>query len=239
MLTNEEKAGLKGRGMIISKDGEHFVARILTENGTVTSDQLRALADAADRYAEGSVGFTSRLSVEMPGVAYENIDPLETFLNNNGMEIGGTGPKIRPVACCKGTVCVHGLIDTQGFAAELHEKYYKGWHDVTLPAKFKIAVGGCPNNCIKPSLNDFGISGWTRVNEAGERVPGYKITLGGLWGKSQRVGTPVEGVFSKEQVLSILEQVLKLWMEEAEPKERFGRYLDRVGADAFIARLQF
>ena len=35
MLTNDEKAGLKSRGMIISKDGEHFVARILTENGTV------------------------------------------------------------------------------------------------------------------------------------------------------------------------------------------------------------
>ena len=130
---------------------------------------------------------------------------------------------------------VIGLI----IGARVGHCWFYEWHDVTLPAKFKIAVGGCPNNCIKPSLNDFGISGWTRVNEAGERVPGYKITLGGLWGKSQRVGTPVEGVFSKEQVLSILEQVLKLWMEEAEPKERFGRYLDRVGADAFIARLQF
>lgn len=239
MFSNEEKAELKSRGMIISKDGEHFVARILTENGTVTSGQLRALADAADKYAAGRVSFTSRLSVEMPEVGHQDIDELEGFLRQNGMEIGGTGPKIRPVACCKGTVCVHGLIDTQGFAAELHEKYYKGWHDVTLPAKFKIAVGGCPNNCIKPSLNDFGISGWTRVNEEGVRVPAYKITLGGLWGKSQRVGTPVEGVFTKEQVLSILDQVLKIWMEEAEPKERFGKYLDRVGTEAFIGKLQF
>lgn len=28
-----------------------------------------------------------------------------------------------------------------------------------LPHKFKIAVGGCPNSCIKPALNDFGIEG--------------------------------------------------------------------------------
>ena len=28
-----------------------------------------------------------------------------------------------------------------------------------LPHKFKIAVGGCPNNCVKPDLNDLGIIG--------------------------------------------------------------------------------
>lgn len=238
-FTNEEKAALKGRGMIISRDGEHFVARILTENGTLNSEQLRALADAADKYAQGTIGLTTRLSVEMPGVPYENIEPLVDYLHENGMDIGGTGPKIRPVVSCKGTVCVHGLIDTQGFAKELHDKYYVGWHDVTLPAKFKIAVGGCPNNCVKPSLNDFGISGWTRTDENGNKVPGYKITIGGIWGRTQRIGTPIEGVFSKEQVYDILEQVLHIWMEEAEPKERFGRYLDRIGVENFIAKLKF
>ena len=237
-LTNEEKAALKGRGMILSKDGESFVARILTENGTVTSGQLRALAEAADQFGRGTVGFTTRLSVEMPGIKYDKIEPLISYLNQNGMDIGGTGPKIRPVVACKGTVCVHGLIDTQGFAKELHDRYYVGWHDITLPAKFKIAVGGCPNNCVKPSLNDFGISGWTRKDENGNKVPGYKITLGGIWGKTQRVGTPIDGVFCKEQVLDILDQVLHIWMEEAQPKERFGRYLDRVGVDNFVVRLK-
>ena len=238
-FTNEEKAALKGRGMIIQRDGEHFVARILTENGTLTSEQLRALADAADQYGQGTVGLTTRLSVEMAGVSYDNIEPLVEHLQKHGMDIGGTGPKIRPIVSCKGTVCVHGLIDTQGFAKELHDKYYVGWHDVTLPAKFKIAVGGCPNNCVKPSLNDFGISGWTRKDENGNKVPGYKITLGGLWGRTQRIGTPIEGVFSREQVLDILEQVLHIWMEEANPKERFGRYLDRIGIDSFLQKLHF
>ena len=34
-----------------------------------------------------------------------------------------------------------------------------GYSDVKLPHKFKIAVGGCPNNCVKPDLNDLGIIG--------------------------------------------------------------------------------
>ena len=32
-------------------------------------------------------------------------------------------------------------------------------HSVRLHLKFKIAVGGCPNNCVKPDLNDLGIIG--------------------------------------------------------------------------------
>ena len=39
----------------------------------------------------------------------------------------------------------------------LYDKFYTGWGNVALPHKFKIAVGGCPNSCMKPSLNDFGI----------------------------------------------------------------------------------
>ena len=40
-----------------------------------------------------------------------------------------------------------------------HDEFYVNWHDVKLPHKFKIAVGGCPNNCVKPNLNDLGIVG--------------------------------------------------------------------------------
>ena len=44
-------------------------------------------------------------------------------------------------------------------ADRIHTRFYKGYHEVKLPHKFKIAVGGCPNNCVKPDLNDFGIIG--------------------------------------------------------------------------------
>ena len=64
---------------------------------------------------------------------------------------------------CKGTTCVFGLYDTQALAKEIHQRFYVEYHDVVLPHKFKIAVGGCPNNCVKPDLNDLGI--------VGQRVP--------------------------------------------------------------------
>ena len=66
---------------------------------------------------------------------------------------------MRPVVSCKGTTCQYGLIDTFALSEEIHERFYHGYSSVKLPHKFKIAVGGCPNNCVKPDLNDLGIIG--------------------------------------------------------------------------------
>ena len=78
---------------------------------------------------------------------------------------GGTGSVVRPIVPCKGSVCVHGLADTQAFADRIYNEFYLGWHSVKLPHKFKIGIGGCPNNCVKPGLHDFGI--------VGQSVPDY------------------------------------------------------------------
>ena len=44
-------------------------------------------------------------------------------------------------------------------AAEIHERFFEGYADVLFPHKIKISVGGCPNNCVKPDINDIGIMG--------------------------------------------------------------------------------
>lgn len=164
-ITDAEKKALKGRGYIMTRDGEHFVGRIITEDGVLTSEELMVAAEAAKKFGSGAVAMTSRMTVEVQGLTYETIEPFDQFLKERGLYTGGTGARVRPIVACKGTVCVHGLIDTQALARELHEKFYKGWYDVKLPHKFKIGIGGCPNNCVKPSLNDFGIMG--------QRMPEY------------------------------------------------------------------
>ena len=158
-ISAEEKKALKGRGIILNRDGETFSVRVITEDGTLSAEQMESLSQAARRYGNGKVAMTVRMTVELQGIANESIEPMCAMLDSVGLYTGGTGAKVRPIVPCKGTVCVHGLIDTQAVARELHQRFYLGWHDVQLPHKFKIGVGGCPNNCIKPGLNDFGIMG--------------------------------------------------------------------------------
>ena len=155
---------VKGQGFLNNKGTDCFNARILTTNGNVSTDQIRAIAEAADRFGSGRVQFTSRMTVELPGIPYEKIGEFQAFLAEYGLYTGGTGPKVRPVVSCKGTTCQYGLYDTFGLSEKIHERFYLGYHDGKLPHKFKIAGGGCPNNCVKPDLNDLGVIG-QRIKE--------------------------------------------------------------------------
>ena len=163
-IHSDDIARVKGQGFLHNKGTDCFNARILTTNGNVTTEQVRAIAEAADRFGCGRVQFTSRMTVELPGIPYEKIGDFQAFLGEHGLYTGGTGPRVRPVVSCKGTTCQYGLYDTFGLSEKIHERFYLGYHGVKLPHKFKIATGGCPNNCVKPDLNDLGIIG-QRIKE--------------------------------------------------------------------------
>ena len=227
-LTPDEKKALKGRGIIMTRDGEHFIARVITVDGTLTAEQMNIIAQAAKTYGSGVVAMTSRMTVEVQGLTYDTIEPFTAFLAEHDLYTGGTGTRVRPIVPCKGTVCVHGLIDTQALAREIHEVYYKGWYDVKLPHKFKIGIGGCPNNCIKPALNDFGVMGHPK---------GYRVMVGGIWGKRQRMATMLDGVYSKEELMSLIEKTLLLFREQGYAGERLGLMIERIGVDNFVSQL--
>ena len=159
-VPTEEIQKLKGLGFLRDKTtADCFNCRVITRNGRLTSSELSHIAEAARRFGSGIAAMTTRQTIEIQAIPYANIDALIAFLKEAGLAPGGTGPKVRPVVSCKGTTCVFGLIDTYALSLAIHERFYLGYRSVKLPHKFKIAVGGCPNNCVKPDLNDVGIVG--------------------------------------------------------------------------------
>ena len=156
---------VKGLGFLSNKGTDNFSARVITVNGKITAAQHRCIADAAEKFGNGNITFTTRLTIEVQGIPYDKIEEFRSYIAKEGLETGGTGPLVRPVVSCKGTTCPYGLLDAFALSEEIHHRFYKGYHTVKLPHKFKIAVGGCPNNCVKPNLNDLGI--------IGQRIPQF------------------------------------------------------------------
>lgn len=172
-ITQEDINRLKGLGFLRDKRFEDkFNVRVITRNGKITSAEQKHIAEASERFGSGEVAMTARQTIEIQGVSYANSEALIAFLAEGGLEVGGTGPKVRPVVSCKGTTCQYGIIDTFALSEKIHERFYKGWHGTVLPHKFKIAVGGCPNNCVKPDLNDIGIIGYYSVHVDAEMCRG-------------------------------------------------------------------
>lgn len=288
-LSPEDIKRVKGLGFLQDKRyPDVFNARVITRNGRITTDEHRAIAEAADRFGSGQVAMTTRLTMEIQGVRYENIQPLTDFLSAYGLTTGGTGALVRPVVSCKGTTCQYGLIDTYALSEKIHERFYVGYHNMPLPHKFKIAVGGCPNNCVKPDLNDLGVVG-QRVpvpdtekcrgckqcqiekncpihaaklgsgkisiapdacNHCGrckgkcpfgaveEYREGYKILIGGRWGKKTACGRPLPRLFTtEEEVMAVIDRAILLFREEGIAGERFADTVARLGFDYVSGKL--
>ena len=70
------------------------------------------MADAAEKFGNGELLYTTRLSVEIPGIPYDKIEEFQKFIAKEGLVTGGTGAKVRPVVSCKGTTCQYGLLDS-------------------------------------------------------------------------------------------------------------------------------
>lgn len=184
-ISSEDIKKVKGMGFLNNRGTNCFNARVLTVNGKITAAQARVIAEAAEKFGNGEVTFTSRMTVEIPGIPFDQIEAFQIYIASVGLETGGTGPKVRPVVSCKGTTCTFGLYDTFGVAEKIHQRFYKGYHEVKLPHKFKIAAGGCPNNCVKPDLNDLGI--------VGQRIPQLDMEKCRGCGKCQmEIGCPMK-----------------------------------------------
>ena len=233
MLTEADIKRVKGEGFLRNRGTDCFSARVLTVNGVMTVEDMAVLCEAAKLYGNGKVSFTTRLTVEVPGIHFDNIPAFKAHIAKAGLVVGGTGPRVRPIVACKGTTCTFGLYDTQALAKEIHERFYLGWHHVTLPHKFKIACGGCPHNCVKPDLNDIGIIGAKRAAEGEEAL--YRVFLGGTWGKTGRRGIELPRKYTHDEVLDVVEKSILLFKRDGEDKKRFAEVIERMGIDAVAA----
>lgn len=287
-ISPEEEKRVKALGFLNNRGTDNFSARVITVNGKITAAQQKCIAEASERFGNGVITFTTRLTVEVQGIPFENIEPFRAYIAQAGLVTGGTGAKVRPVVSCKGTTCQYGLIDTFALSEEIHHRFFEGYGDVKLPHKFKIAVGGCPNNCVKPDLNDLGIIGQmvpqfdadkcrgckkcgvatacpvsaamlgeqrleiddTVCTHCGrcqskcyfDALPsgmnGYKIYIGGRWGKRVAQGRALRKIFTdREEVLTVVEKALLLYRDQGKPGERFVQTIDRLGFDAVEQQL--
>lgn len=151
---------LKRGGFMRQKQRDHFSLRLHVVGGSLTADELAAIAKVAERFGNGTVHLTSRQGVEIPFVRLEDVEAIREALAKCGLRPGVCGPRVRTVTACQGNVvCPSASIDCQDIARKLDERYY----GVELPHKFKFGVTGCRNNCLKAEENDCGIKGAVSV----------------------------------------------------------------------------
>ncbi|HZW37064.1 MAG: 4Fe-4S dicluster domain-containing protein, partial [Deltaproteobacteria bacterium] len=156
---------LKKGGMMRQKEAGLFSVRLHVAGGMLTTVQLRAIHEAADRFGRGAVHLTSRQGVEIPFLPSGSLAAVKEFLALSGVGVGVCGPTVRTVTACQGCrVCPSGVIDSPAIAEAVDREYY----GKPAPHKFKVGISGCANNCMKAEENDIGIKGYIEPHWSGE-----------------------------------------------------------------------
>ncbi|MEE9594390.1 MAG: 4Fe-4S binding protein, partial [Candidatus Hydrothermarchaeales archaeon] len=134
---------------------DYAVLRIPTW-GSVTSEQLRAIASSSRKEGKGYALLTMRKGLELPWVKKEKVEEVVGGLEKSGLQTGSSNAKVRAVMACAGQErCPFDLMDIERLAGEINDRYYGR----SMPRKFTITLCACPNYCSHPYLNDVGIIG--------------------------------------------------------------------------------
>lgn len=203
----------------IQKDGTYSVVpRML--GGITTPDELRAIADVADKYNVPTVKVTGGQRIDLLGIRKDDLPGIWYDLGKAGMMSGQAYAKgLRTVKTCVGSDhCRFGTQDSTGLGIKLESEMWGAWS----PHKFKLAVSGCPRNCAESTCKDLGI---ICVDS------GYQILVGGAAGLELLQTELLVQVATEEEALDVSCAFYQLYREGAKYLHRPHKWIAKVGLD--------
>jgi len=199
----------------IQRDGTFSVVPRMA-GGVTTPDDLRRIADVADKYAIPMVKVTGGQRIDLLGVRKQDLPAVWADL---GMPSGyAYGKSMRTVKTCVGTdFCRYGLGDSTKLGIDIETRF----SGLESPAKMKLAVAGCPRNCSEAMVKDIGL---VAVGE--DR---WEVYVGGAAGASVRKGDVLATVQGRAEAIRLTGVFMQYYRENARWLERTYDFVPRVG----------
>ncbi|MDO8531067.1 MAG: nitrite reductase large subunit NirB [Dehalococcoidia bacterium] len=202
----------------IQKDGTFSVIPRIY-GGVTSPEQLRRIADVAEKYNARMVKITGGQRIDLLGIPKEK---LPDVWNDLGMPSGHAYTKaFRTCKTCVGTdFCRYGVGDSTGLGIKI-EKRFQG---IESPHKMKLATAGCPRNCSEATTKDIGAV----AIEGGK----WEVYIGGAAGSRVRKGDVLCIVDSQDDVLKCMGRFMQYYRENGKYLERTYDFVERTGIDA-------
>lgn len=207
------------KGNILQRDKETYAIVPRIPAGVTTPEMLRRIADVAEKYCCPIIKITGEQRIALVSIKEDQLDQAWKDLGEDPAY--AIGLCMRGVKACPGNrFCKYGVQDSIGLALELEKRYY----GLQLPAKFKMAVSGCPFSCPEPAVKDIGAKA-TRS--------GFTVMVGGTAGGRPRLADTIAERLSPEEVLKLVDKIINFYKNNAKPRQRIGRFIDEIGLENF------
>ncbi len=217
-----------------------YMLRIAIPYGTLSSRQMRRLADIAERWDRGYGHFTTRQNLQFNWIKLEDTADILAALAEVEMHaIQTSGNCIRNVTTDHWAGAAADELADPRPVAELLRQWSSLHPEFSyLPRKFKIAVTGAPHDRAAVKVHDIGLR--MHLDEAGER--GWEVIVGGGQGRTPIVGITVRDFLSEAQLLPYLEAIMRVYnlhgRRDNKYKARIKILVHELGAEEFKRQVE-
>jgi ferredoxin-nitrite reductase len=192
--------------------------------GRMQADQMRTLADIADRYGSGTIRLTVWQNVIISDIADENLEPVKAAIEAAGLHWQATSFRAGLVACTGSAGCKYAAADTKKHALAI-ARHLESKFELDQP--INIHVTGCQHSCAQHYIGDIGLLA-TKVPQGDDLVEGYHIFLGGGYGANQAIGREFLRDITADELPDRLESLFRVYLDHRSgPEECFSQFTRR------------
>ncbi|MEZ5883999.1 MAG: nitrite/sulfite reductase [Paracoccaceae bacterium] len=225
------------RNLAAHKQPDHAIVTVsLKEHGQTpgdaTSEQMRVLADLAERYGYGELRISHEQNVILPHVARADLPQVHAELLRAGLATANVGLLSDIIACPGMDYCALATARSIPIAQQLATHF----RDIGLEeeiGQLKIKISGCINACGHHHVGHIGILGLDRAG-----VENYQITLGGDGTETAAIGERAGPGFAYDEVVPAIERILRAYLAlRSDASESFIAAFRRLGPAPFKTAL--
>lgn len=216
-----------------------YMLRIAIPYGTLSADQMRALAGVARRYDRGYGHFTTRQNIQFNWIKLAELPDAMEDLAKAGMHAMQTsGNCIRNTTTDPWAGATREEIEDPRLYAEVIRQWSTLHPEFTyLPRKFKIAITAAQHDRAAIRVHDIGL----RLH-ARDGAHGFEVIVGGGLGRTPFIGKTIRDFLPRQHLLSYLEAVLRVYNSAGRRdniyKARIKIQVHELGIEAFAQRVE-
>jgi len=183
--------------------------RIKIPFGGLTANQLRRVAELADRYATGVGHVTTRQDIQLHFVELKDVPTVMRGLAEVGVTTReACANTVRNVTACHlAGVCQGEVFDITPYAKTVAYHLLRNPLNQSLPRKFKIAFSGCKQDCALTPIHDVGLLAAKKE----DGTIGFRMVVGGGLGSAPRIAQVLREFTPVDELIPSIEAVIKVF----------------------------
>jgi len=212
VYTQGDGAGVVGGSGGEGKATPYFMVRIRIPNGLLRSDQVRAVADIAERHARSVADITVRQNFQLHWVTLESLpEVLESLWHAGLTTTGACGDVARNITGCPvAGLDADEIVDASPLALAIDRELGGVAEFYNLPRKFKISITGCKSWCSYPEINDVALTASTRKRR-GAIETGFSLRVGGGLSTDPHIALRLNAFVQWDQVVPVARGVAEIF----------------------------